>query len=67
MSWRWTDGNPEPGESRVEMTLRAVPEGTELTFVHSLLPDEESRLSHEAGWAGALDKLQAHLDAGIPA
>jgi uncharacterized protein YndB with AHSA1/START domain len=28
MSWRWKDGVPDPGESRVEITLKAVPEGT---------------------------------------
>jgi uncharacterized protein YndB with AHSA1/START domain len=59
MSWRWKDRTEEPGESRVEITFKAVPEGTELTFVHSLLHDEEMRLSHEQGWAGALDKLEA--------
>ena len=64
MSWRWKDGVPDPGESRVEITLKAVPEGTELTFTHSLLHDEESRLSHQDGWAGALDKLVAHFAAG---
>jgi uncharacterized protein YndB with AHSA1/START domain len=64
MSWRWKDGVPDPGESRVEITLKAVPEGTELTFVHSQLHDEETRSSHEAGWAGALDKLAAHFVAG---
>jgi uncharacterized protein YndB with AHSA1/START domain len=59
MSWRWTGGVEDPGESRVEITLRAIPEGTELTFTHSQLHDEESRQSHEQGWMGALSKLQA--------
>jgi uncharacterized protein YndB with AHSA1/START domain len=59
MTWRWLEGGVDSGESRVEMTLRAIPEGTELTFTHSRLQDEESRLSHEGGWAGALRKLQA--------
>jgi uncharacterized protein YndB with AHSA1/START domain len=61
MSWRWKDGVPDPGESRVEITLKTIPEGTELTFIHSQLRDEESRLSHEGGWAGALDKLEARF------
>jgi uncharacterized protein YndB with AHSA1/START domain len=61
MSWRWVGREEDPGESRVEFILKAVPEGTELTFVHSLLHDEETRLSHEGGWAGALDKLQARF------
>ena len=64
MSWRWKDGVPDPGESRVEITLKAVPEGTELTFVHSQLHDEETRLSHEEGWTGALDKLEAYFAEG---
>jgi hypothetical protein len=41
-----------------KITLRAVAEGTELTFARSLLHDEESRRSHEEGWNGALDKLE---------
>jgi uncharacterized protein YndB with AHSA1/START domain len=60
MSWRWTGGE-DPGESLVEIGLRAVPEGTELTFTHSRLRDEETRRSHEQGWTGALDKLERHF------
>jgi len=59
MSWRWKGGVEDPGESRIEITLKAVPEGTELTFVHSRLHDEESRRGHERGWTGSLDKLEA--------
>ena len=61
MSWRWKGSEEDPGESRVEMRLRAVPEGTELTFTHALLHDEDSRRNHEEGWMGALDKLEAHF------
>jgi uncharacterized protein YndB with AHSA1/START domain len=61
MSWRWKDGLVDPNESRVEIVLRPVPEGTEITVTHSLLHDEESRRSHEAGWMGALDKLAARV------
>jgi len=64
MSWRWKGGAEDPGESRVEMRLKPVPEGTELTFTHALLHDEESRLSHEGGWTGALDKLEAYFARG---
>jgi uncharacterized protein YndB with AHSA1/START domain len=67
MSWRWKGGVPDHGESRIEITFKTVPEGTELTFVHSQLHDEESSRSHEEGWAGALDKLEAHLAAGAAA
>ena len=61
MSWRWTDGGADPGELRVEIALRAVTEGTEITFTHARLHDEESRQSHEGGWMGAFDKLDAYL------
>jgi uncharacterized protein YndB with AHSA1/START domain len=61
MSWRWTDGVPDPGESRVEITLKAIPEGTELTFVHSNLNNEDTRRGHEEGWTGSLDKLVAYV------
>jgi uncharacterized protein YndB with AHSA1/START domain len=67
LSWHWKDGLPEPGESQVRFTLKAVSEGTELTLIHSQLRDEEGRLSHTDGWSGALNKLQAHLAMGSTA
>ena len=60
MTWRWVDGE-DPGESLVEIDLRPIATGTELTFTHSRLHDEETRRSHEAGWNGALDKLERHF------
>jgi uncharacterized protein YndB with AHSA1/START domain len=60
MSWRWAGGE-DPGLSLVEIDLRAIAEGTELTFTHSRLHDEETRRSHEQGWSGALDKLERHF------
>jgi len=67
LSWRWKGGVEDPGESRVEISLKAVPEGTELTFVHSQLHGEETRRSHEQGWTGSLDKLGAHFGGGTAA
>lgn len=64
MSWRWTGGLEDPGESRVEVTLRAVAEGTEITFTHARLHDEDTRRSHEDGWSGSLGKLAAWLEGG---
>jgi uncharacterized protein YndB with AHSA1/START domain len=61
MSWHWTGGVEDPGESLVEIRLRAVAEGTELTFTHSRLCDEASRRKHEQGWTGSLDKLYRHF------
>jgi uncharacterized protein YndB with AHSA1/START domain len=62
MSWRWA-GREDPGESRVEIDLRALADGTELTLTHSRLHDEETRRGHEAGWCGSLDKLERHFSA----
>ena len=60
MSWAWTlNGAPEEQEStsRVELHLRAIDTGTELTLVHAALRDEASASRHEWGWNGAVDKL----------
>lgn len=64
MSWRWADGGEteEAGEdSRVEVDLRVIDIGTELTFTHDRLQTVASRDSHEWGWNGALDKLARHF------
>jgi uncharacterized protein YndB with AHSA1/START domain len=64
MSWQWVHGGGGSGESRLEMALRPIPEGTELTLTHTQLPDEEQAKSHEWGWNGALDKLERHFSQG---
>jgi uncharacterized protein YndB with AHSA1/START domain len=60
MTWRWALGG-EPEElgltSRIEVDLKAVAGGTELTFTHAQLRNDVSKASHEWGWTGALDKL----------
>jgi uncharacterized protein YndB with AHSA1/START domain len=64
MSWQWTSGGePEEGgeESRIEIDLKSTDTGTEITFTHARLRTEASRVSHEQGWAGALDKLVRHF------
>ena len=64
MSWQWVSGGaPEEGRavSRVEMHLRPIDIGTELTLTHAALQDEASRISHTGGWDGALDKLMRRL------
>jgi uncharacterized protein YndB with AHSA1/START domain len=66
LSWRWTSGGvPEErgALSRVELHLRAIDAGTELTVIHSGLQDEASARNHERGWNGALDKLVRNLAA----
>jgi uncharacterized protein YndB with AHSA1/START domain len=64
MSWQWTSGGePEEGgeESRIEIDLKSTDTGTEITFTHARLRTEASRVSHERGWTGALDKLGRHF------
>ncbi len=61
MSWWWTSRRVDPGVSRVEIALRRVAEGTELTIVHSELDNPDSQRSHAEGWAGAIDNLEAAL------
>jgi uncharacterized protein YndB with AHSA1/START domain len=64
MTWRWTEGGePEEAgeESRVEIDLRPIDTGTELTFTHARLRTDASKASHEHGWIGALDKLVRHF------
>ena len=60
MSWQWTTGG-EPDEagnlSRLVFDLEPINIGTELTLTHTQLKTEASRISHEQGWAGAIDKL----------
>ena len=61
MSWEW-EGEEGP-DSHVDVRFRAVEGGTEVTFTHSRLGDEETRRGHETGWNGAFDKLQAKAGA----
>jgi len=64
MSWRWAFGG-EPDEigrvSRIEIDLRPIESGTELTFTHADLGTAASKEGHEFGWTGSLDKLVRHL------
>jgi len=65
MSWSWTIGGEldESGRtSRVEIELRPIGDGTELTFTHTDLGSEASAKSHAQGWSGALDKLARHVE-----
>lgn len=55
-------GAAEP-PSLVTFQLEAIDGGTLLTLIHERLPDEPTRVSHEEGWNGLLDKLPAFLGA----
>lgn len=56
-SWSWKDGSFDHSEVRME--LAPAGDGTRFTLRHIGLPDEEQRNSHEHGWSGSLDKLEA--------
>ncbi len=63
MTWCWQGDEDEGGDSQIEIDLRAIDGGaaTELTFTHARLASEATRISHEGGWGGALDKLERHV------
>jgi uncharacterized protein YndB with AHSA1/START domain len=63
MTWQWQN-HDDRTVSRIEATLRAVAQGTELTFTHSQLPSDEERDGHRKGWNGALEKLARVLVQG---
>lgn len=64
--WEGIDGLL-PGESRVEVTLRPVGDGTLLRLRHSGLPSEPARQLHAYGWGEGLDNLVALAGGGAPA
>jgi uncharacterized protein YndB with AHSA1/START domain len=66
MSFEWTSGGvPEERDrvSRVELHLRLIDTGTELTVTHTGLYNESSAANHRSGWGASLDKLTRRLAA----
>jgi uncharacterized protein YndB with AHSA1/START domain len=57
-SWEW-DEHPDHGQSLITVEFKAVDGGTEVTMVHSGLPDETSVTDHEGGWTSCLNRLEA--------
>ena len=65
MTWRWVFGGvpEEVGRtSRIEIDLTPIEDGTELTFTHGELENDESTKSHEWGWTRAFTKLVRYLE-----
>jgi uncharacterized protein YndB with AHSA1/START domain len=56
-SWTW-DEHPDHGQSLITVELKAVEGGTEVSMVHSGLPDEKSVTDHEGGWTSCLNRLE---------
>jgi uncharacterized protein YndB with AHSA1/START domain len=60
-SWAWSE-TPER-TSRVTVTFRAVPDGTELTMVHDRFADADTATRHRRGWTESLERLSARYAA----
>src|SRR5258706_10957853 len=50
LSWRWTGGVEDPGESRLEMRLRPITAVTELSLTHACRPDAKTGRGHAKRW-----------------
>ena len=47
-AWRTSDFAPADADSQIEVTLKEVPGGTEITLRHTAIPDGQS--GYEDGW-----------------
>lgn len=54
-SWNWVS-TPER-VSRVTVTFRRVPEGTEVTLTHDRFADADTATRHTRGWTESLERL----------
>jgi uncharacterized protein YndB with AHSA1/START domain len=65
MSWRWVHGGvleERDGVSRVEIDLRPIDGGVELTVTHADLRNDVSGNIHESGWVDSLARLSRLLE-----
>lgn len=60
MAWWWSTAPHE--RSRVTVSIEPIEAGAQLTVLHEGFVDEGLRIGHEAGWAGAIDKMAKHLE-----
>jgi uncharacterized protein YndB with AHSA1/START domain len=58
-TWAWR--STQERESLVTVELKPDGTGTLLTLTHEHFYDEPTRDRHQAGWSGALDKLESYL------
>jgi hypothetical protein len=63
-SWAWHT-TPER-ESRVSVTFRPVPDGTELTLVHDRFANVETATRHRRGWTESLERLAMRFETETP-
>lgn len=57
----FTWNTPSVKNTRVTVELRDLGDSTELWLTHELLPTEEDRSSHTAGWNACLSQLEELL------
>jgi uncharacterized protein YndB with AHSA1/START domain len=65
MSWRWVHGGVDEeldGVSRIEIELRPIDGGVELTVTHADLRNDASAINHEQGWTASLARLSRLLE-----
>lgn len=67
MTWQWQTGGKGDvmgAETTVTVELKEVDGKTEMTLTH-ILPNEESKESHNQGWSSSFNKLSAELSSVI--
>jgi len=66
-TWGWEEPDPDAGkETLVTVALAETGDATEVTVTHERFADAEARERHDAGWNGALDRLEDELRKGEP-
>ncbi len=63
-AWETDDEESPSKETKVTITFRDVPDGTEVTIVHEGLPDRETVEGHVGGWTEALENFAAAFASG---
>ncbi len=58
MSWKWEF---EPQDTLITLTFKPEGKGTKIHMRHEGFANAERRDSHQMGWSGTLDKLEAFL------
>jgi uncharacterized protein YndB with AHSA1/START domain len=58
-TWSWQEEEHDVGETRVTVEFKERGGSTEVVLTHELLPNDDSKLAHEQGWASCLNRLEA--------
>ncbi len=63
LRFTWIPTWSAPEETLVTVSLKDVPDGTEVTILHERFLSAESRNGHQQGWTAAMDKFARVLEA----